>query len=50
MIVEYEFGRSNDNEMNSVLWVLQKTFYSQYEISERGYKEIKERRKRSKLC
>ena len=24
--VEYEFGRSNDKEMNSVLWVLQRCF------------------------
>ena len=24
--VEYEFGRSNDSKMNSVLWVLQRRF------------------------
>ena len=48
--VEYEFGRLNDSEMNSVLVGLTKTFYSQYEVNSRGYKEIRERRKRSELC
>ena len=50
VVVEYEFGRLNDSEMNSVLVGLTKTFYSQYEVNSRGYKEIRERRKRSELC
>ena len=48
--VEYEFGKLNDSERNSVLVGLTKTFYSQYEVKSRGYKEIRERRKRSELC
>ena len=48
VVVEYEFGRLNDSEMNSVL--VAPSFYSQYEVNSRGYKEIRERRKRSELC
>ncbi|KAG2247369.1 hypothetical protein Bca52824_086997 [Brassica carinata] len=48
--VESEFGRSNDSKMNFGFVGLTKAFYSQYEISERDYKEIRERRKMSELC